>query len=171
LRTTTATAVETSPLGDDAFSLGGREITESPIGRGIVRALPLDQIPATGYRYWTVDHPPFGFMAARRDLAVTTGEPATGQILRDVAYIDTFVRGSDVIAVEQRDAGYASQTGTTIGTIGAGALGPGRVTVTAQGPALQFAEGASVVTVRGSVDVAHLRAFARLLRPNKVREQ
>ncbi|HZQ85132.1 MAG TPA: hypothetical protein VFA83_09860 [Acidimicrobiales bacterium] len=164
LRLTEATQVDTAGPADAAFvppALPGHAI---PIGFTAVETLSPTKLPSTGQPYWVAPAPPWGFRLARRVRAVTSGQSPDGPQISDVAYVDTYVRGSDAITVVHRDRTLA-RAPNGAERVHAGRLGTAQVTFSSAGASLAFTAGKWVVTVEGPFDIAHLRVFASDLEP------
>jgi hypothetical protein len=85
--------------------------------------------------------------------------------VRDIAFVDVYVRGVDVVAVEHRESSVAGEPAAGHEAVDAGRLGRAEVQLSERGTRLQAATGPWLLTVHGTVSVDDLAAFAAELRP------
>lgn len=163
VRLTEAQQVDGATPTPDAFQPPALPRRATPTGFTEVQSLPTTRVPATGLPYWVAASPPWGFRLARRARAATTAMTPDGPQIADIVYVDTYVRGPDVITVSHREQSLGSLPAGSE-HVRAGRLGVGVVTFSSAGADLAFAAGKWVVTVEGPFDVAHLRVFAGGLR-------
>jgi hypothetical protein len=161
LREATATSVEDTGVPPVAPPEGARR--PSPLQYGQVEGLARDNRPAVDLPYSDSSRPPSGFPLVLRERLASTGQTAAGPQVSDLAYVDTYVRGTDAIQVTHREQG--AETAPGIEGVQAGRLGRGRVTVSLTGTSIVFAPPHWSLTVSGPLDVARLTAFAATLRP------
>ncbi|MBV8958041.1 MAG: hypothetical protein JO087_04670 [Actinobacteria bacterium] len=168
LRLTRAERVDTTVPSDAAFAPPDLPRRQVPIGFTVVDTLPTTKVPSTGQQYWLAPAPPWGFGLVKRVRAITSGQTPDGPQVSDVAYVDTYARGADVITVVHRDPSV-EPVPKGFETLRAGRLGTGHVTFSTAGAAIAFAAGKWTVTVEGPLDVARVRAFAATLVPGFAR--
>jgi len=162
LRDSEATSVSLAVPPTASFAAPAGPQTPNPSGVGQTTSLPLNAPPSTGNPYWLTTSPPWGFSLANRVRAVTVNALSGAT---DLAFVDSYVRGSDVVLVQHRERSVAGPPASGMERITAGRLGTGELTLSDEGPRASFVAGPWVITVEGSVDVAHLRAFASQLAP------
>lgn len=165
LRDTEATHVSTAVPGDDAFAQPTEELKPNPTNFGAVKDLSLAKPPKTGLPYWVARRAPFGFVLRARVRGIASNTTGGSPQVTDIAYIDTYQRGHDLITVTHRELGAAGAPPSGFERVHAGALGRGEVNLSVSGASISFTAGKWVVTVQGPLDVARLRAFAASLRP------
>ena len=164
LRDTRAEQVDETAPPDTAFVTPPGNVKTNPTAFSTLQTLPLSAVPDTGLPYWTATAP-WGFHLARRTRQVTTSMAGDTPQVVDISYVDSYMRGVDVIEVVHREASIAGAGGAGVERMGAGRIGTGAVTLSSSGASIAFDVGKWVVTVSGPVDVAHLRAFSERLRP------
>lgn len=167
LRKMQAVSVTTRVPPDALFVAPSGPVTPNPTDVGAVQALPLSKLPSTGLPYWVAPAPPWGFRLTGRSRVVTTSSAGGAPEVTDIAYIDSYTRGPDVIEVVHRELGVAGPAGDGVERVDAGSLGSGAVTLSPAGAAIAFEAGKWLVTVRGALDVAHVRAFSEALRQRR----
>lgn len=160
-----AERVDATVPADAALAVPDGPRQPNPTGAGAVQDLGVSSIPTTGLPYWVTTSPPWGFRLAKRTRGVTTNAAGGTPEVVDIVYVDSYVRGTDVIDVVHRELAVTGPVGTGVEKVKAGRLGTGQVTLSDAGASIAFTAGKWVVTVQGPLDVAHLRAFSELLRP------
>ena len=167
-----ATAVDEHPNFDSGmFATGDPTVPTNQGGGAFVR---VD--PATGPsgRSFALDAPPAGFTFVGRfaDVGATQNDPqGTPSAARRAGFTDVYVRGRDVVIVDQ---GGVNLGGPPFGTDPAGQpidLGPLGAGQAIAGPRLQVVRalpagggGADYVRVAGTIPLDELAAIARSLR-------
>ena len=152
---------------DASFAVPPGPVTPNPTDVGAVQVLSISKVPATGLPYWVAPAPPWGFELTRRSRAITTSSAGGGPEVTDIAYIDSYTRGSDVIEVVHRELSATGPPGDGVERVDSARLGSGAVNLSVAGASISFEAGKWVVTVRGPFDVAHLRAFSDGLRQRR----
>jgi hypothetical protein len=172
---TVATGAGAASGGD--YGLTGA-VTPEDQGGGAISALAPGSLPPG--RSWVLPRPPTGFVDVGRyaieppqPQAFTGGGvgPLTGDAAASlvVGIDDVFVRGSDVIVVEEGEtlngARFPAPTGGR--AVDLGPLGRGQLLLSAVGTTVNAepADGTRFVRITGTVGAAELVALARSLRP------
>ena len=164
LRDMRAVSVEAQVPPESTFAVPSGPVTPNPTDVGVVQPLPLSKVPSTGLPYWVAPAPPWGFALTGRSRVVTTNSAGGAPEVTDIAYIDSYTRGSDVIEVVHRELSAAGPPGDGSERVDTDRLGAGVVSLSGAGASIAFEAGKWVVTVRGPFDVVHLRAFSEGLR-------
>ncbi|HEX5267366.1 MAG TPA: hypothetical protein VFW24_11380 [Acidimicrobiales bacterium] len=172
---TVATGADAASGGD--YGLTGA-VTPEDHGGGAISALAPGSLPPG--RSWVLPRPPAGFVHVGRyaieppqPQAFTGGGvgPLTGDAAGSlvVGIDDVFVRGSDVIVVEEGEtlngARFPAPTGGQ--AVDLGALGRGQLLLSAVGTTVNAepVNGTRFVRITGTAGAAELVALARSLRP------
>jgi hypothetical protein len=167
LRRTTATAVDLDPPDDSAFAPPeGLAVEPSPAGAATRQALALDELPDVGdLGYWEAGDPPLGFEHDSRARVVTASALTGVPDVQDIAFVDVYRRGVDLVVVELRETAVAGPAPTGVEQVDAGDLGTAEVRVSERGAQLDVVAGPWLVTIRATTSVADLTTFARSLAP------
>jgi len=166
LRTTVATSViarrPTTPIAPD----GSLPVEPNPALTARAEALDVERRPEVGdASYWVASPAPGSWQLTRRLRVVTTSTLGGAPQIDDLAYVDVYRRGVDVVVVAHRDRAFGAVVATGLEQREAGALGEMDVLLSPRGAELAVAREQWVISVQGTTSVADLVEFASALRP------